>query len=151
MSEIHKIKHELDVQLIGSDISIRAVETASNNVTHANLDSYQDLFNVSERQVINEPLVFCEHWPKSFTQHDSASSNQLINFGDVNRRCYLSLYHGDFNVIGQKLRALTNDLEHFTVLMNIPYGEQSATNQHKTIQDTQNLYRRLGKFLRSLP
>ena len=81
MSEIHKIKHELDVQLIGSDISIRAVETASNNVTHANLDSYQDLFNVSEKQVINEPLVFCEHWPKSFTQHDTASSNQLINFG----------------------------------------------------------------------
>ena len=40
MDQIRKIKHDLDIQLIGSDISIRAIDTATNNVAFADLDKY---------------------------------------------------------------------------------------------------------------
>jgi hypothetical protein len=73
------------------------------------------------RAVINDPMIFSEHWPKQA----STSSSSLINFEDVQRQSYLSLYHGDFNVIGQRLKEVTNDFENFTLLMNVPYGYQS--------------------------
>lgn len=31
--------------------------------------------------------------------------------------------------------------------MNVPYGEQSAAAQRQTVRGTQNLYRRLGRFI----
>jgi len=40
MDQIRKVKHDLDIQLIGSDISIRAVDTATKNVEFADLDRY---------------------------------------------------------------------------------------------------------------
>lgn len=59
----------------------------------------------------------------------------------------MSLYHGDFETIGHELASLTNGFEDFTLLMNVPYGEQSARFQRTNVRDTQNLYRRLGRFL----
>lgn len=79
MEETRKIKHELDVQLIGSDISIRAIETSTKNIEFANLDSYQGLFKHKMRPVINDPMIFSEHWPKQA----STESSSLINFEDV--------------------------------------------------------------------
>lgn len=35
MSEISKIKNELDIQVIGSDVSIRAIETTAKNLEFA--------------------------------------------------------------------------------------------------------------------
>lgn len=37
MEEIRKVKSELDIRLIGSDVSLNAIETASNNMRHANI------------------------------------------------------------------------------------------------------------------
>lgn len=96
VEETRKIKRELDVQLIGSDISIKAIDTSTKNVEFADLDSYQSLFTHRMRAVINDPMIFSEHWPKQV----STSSSSLINFENVHRQSYLSLYHGDFNVIG---------------------------------------------------
>ena len=38
----------------------------------------------------------------------------------------MSLYHGDFEKIGHELAVKTNGFEDFTLLMNVPYGEQSS-------------------------
>ena len=38
----------------------------------------------------------------------------------------MSLYHGDFEKIGQELAAKTNGFKDFTLLMNVPYGHQSS-------------------------
>ena len=59
----------------------------------------------------------------------------------------MSLYHGDFESIGHELAVHTEGFKDFTLLANIPYGHQSATYQRHTVRDTQNLYRRLGRFL----
>jgi len=92
--------------LIGSDISIRAIDTATKNVEYADLDKYQEIFNFHDRQIINDPMIFGSHWPKSLEHtkeaHTSESSN-LINFKETSRKAYLSLYHGDFNKVGQRL------------------------------------------------
>ena len=40
VEETRKIKRELDVQLIGSDISIKAIDTSTKNIEYADLDSY---------------------------------------------------------------------------------------------------------------
>ena len=37
---MRKVKHDLDIRLIGSDISIKAIETASKNMHFANVDAY---------------------------------------------------------------------------------------------------------------
>jgi hypothetical protein len=116
--EVRKIKHDLDIRIIGSDISIKAIDTASKNMQFANIDSYLPLFRCHDNEVINDPMIFAEHWPK----HNEAGSSSLINFKEARRNTYLSLYHGDFNVIGQRLRVQTNNFEDFTLLMNIPYG-----------------------------
>lgn len=59
----------------------------------------------------------------------------------------MSLYHGDFEQIGHELAVLTDGFKDFTVIANIPYGHQSAQYQKHSVRDTQNLYRRLGRFL----
>lgn len=40
MEEVKKIKHEIDIQIIGSDISIRAIDTASKNMNFADIDRF---------------------------------------------------------------------------------------------------------------
>ena len=40
LNEFKKIKHEIDIQIIGSDVSLKAVETASNNMNYAELNSF---------------------------------------------------------------------------------------------------------------
>ena len=37
IEEIRKIKSDLDVQIIGSDVSLRAIETATNNMDFAKI------------------------------------------------------------------------------------------------------------------
>ena len=37
MEEIRKIKSDLDIRIIGSDVSLKAIETATNNMNHANI------------------------------------------------------------------------------------------------------------------
>ena len=59
----------------------------------------------------------------------------------------MSLYQGDFETIGHEIAARTNGFEDFTLLMNVPYGIQSARAQRQSNRDTQNIYRRLGRFL----
>ena len=61
----------------------------------------------------------------------------------------MSLYHGDFEQIGHQLAERTNGFKDFTLLMNVPYGHQSSRAQKTTVKDTQNLYRRLGRFIRT--
>ena len=122
IEEVNRIKHDMDIRIIGSDVSIRAIETAQKNMDFADIDRYLPYFKCeSEHQVINDPLIFAEHWPRMIN-NESTSSSSLINFKDSRRKAYLSLYHGDFNLIGQRLKVLTNDFEDFTLLMNVPYG-----------------------------
>lgn len=49
--------------MIGSDISIRAIDTATKNAEFAGLENYSDLIKVEERQIINDPMIFGVHWP----------------------------------------------------------------------------------------
>jgi methylase of polypeptide subunit release factors len=44
MNEVRKIKHDLDIQIIGSDISIRAVDTAASNMKFAELHKFESSF-----------------------------------------------------------------------------------------------------------
>ena len=109
--------------MIGSDISIRAIDTAAKNVEFADLDKYQEIFNFYDRQILNDPMIFSSHWPKtSDSNKDESESSSLINFKETSKRAYLSLYHGDFNKVGQRLQVLTENFRQFTLLMNVPYG-----------------------------
>jgi hypothetical protein len=48
----------------------------------------------------------------------------------------MSLYHGDFEKVGNELLDRTDGLKDFTLLTNIPYGVQSLEKQRKTITET---------------
>lgn len=96
-------------------------------------------------------MIFASHWPQSQNNNkDGSESSSLINFKETTRKAYLSLYHGDFNKVGQRLQVLTENFKDFTLLMNVPYGYQSAEKQYMDVRDTQNLYRRLGRFLQTI-
>ena len=75
----------------------------------------------------------------------------MLTFGSKqqSKNAFMSLYHGDFEQIGHELASLTDGFKDFTLLMNIPYGHQSAQAQRHSSRDTQNLYRRLGRFLQT--
>jgi hypothetical protein len=61
--------------LIGSDISIRAIETASKNIQFAKINEItKDVLDMNTHSVINEPLIYAKHWP------NSEESNGLIDF-----------------------------------------------------------------------
>jgi Fe-S cluster assembly scaffold protein SufB len=62
----------------------------------------------------------------------------------------VSLYHGDFEKVGNQLIERTEGLKDFTLLANIPYGVQSAEKQHQSTKDLQQLYRRLGRFIQRI-
>ena len=53
-------KDRLDVWLIGSDISLNAIETAEKNINHANLDYLfnQNQIKRTEHQRLNNPVVY---------------------------------------------------------------------------------------------
>ena len=116
-----KIKSELDIQIIGSDISLRAIETSSNNMDFANIQLFaeQGILNVHERQVIKSPLIYSQHWPKNQSLDDQI---EPINYAGSTRKSFMSLYHGDFEKIGHELAVKTNGFEDFTLVMNVPYG-----------------------------
>lgn len=42
LEQLRKVKSDLDIRLIGSDISIRAIEAASNNLDFANINKFAD-------------------------------------------------------------------------------------------------------------
>lgn len=48
----------------------------------------------------------------------------------------MSLYHGDFEAIGHELASYTDGFKDFTLLMNVPYGDQSAKYQKTSVRDT---------------
>jgi len=62
----------------------------------------------------------------------------------------VSLYHGDFEKVGNQLIERTEGLKDFTLLANIPYGVQSVEKQHQSTKDLQQLYRRLGRFIQRI-
>ena len=62
----------------------------------------------------------------------------------------MSLYHGDFEKVGNQLIERTEGLKDFTLLANIPYGVQSVEKQHQSTKDLQQLYRRLGRFIQRI-
>lgn len=114
-------------------------------MTFAKIQQFADhgIINSHSHPIINNPLVYSEHWPR-------AGPGELINFKDQTRQQYLSLYQGDFQSIGTQLYQLTDNFKDFTIVTNPPYGHQSAEKQRMSRNDTQNLYRRFGKFLASI-
>lgn len=48
----------------------------------------------------------------------------------------MSLYHGDFETVGHELALITNGFKDFTLLMNVPYGHQSAVAMRHEVRDT---------------
>lgn len=99
MEDMRKIKSDLDVRIIGSDISLRAIETASNNMDHAEISRFADEGVLEPRlhKVINNPLVYSQHWPRPTKSLDR---NEMINFGKKDAKTFLSLYSGDFESVG---------------------------------------------------
>ena len=67
---MRKIKSDLDVQIIGSDISLRAIETATKNVDFANIQLFADqgILDVRPHNIINSPLIYSQHWPRQVDQ-----------------------------------------------------------------------------------
>lgn len=55
------------MQVIGSDVSLRAIETATKNMTHADVQGLFDkgIVQAQRRNILNNPLVYSEHWPLS--------------------------------------------------------------------------------------
>ena len=130
LTEFKKVQKHVDVQIIGSDISIRAIDTASKNMQHANLTALQEVLPPMEHPIINDPLTFAKHWP------NNEEAGTLIDYSQKTRPTYLSLYHGPFDRVGRQLAPLTNDFKDFTLLANIPYGHQSAEKQRQSVTDT---------------
>ena len=130
LNEFQKIKQHIDVQIIGSDISIKAIDTADKNMEYANIDQItRDILDVESHPIINEPLIYAKHWPR-------AEENSLIDFSNKSQNTFMSLYHGDFNTIGAKLAPLTDNFKDFSIVTNVPYGHQSAVKQRMSARDT---------------
>jgi putative N6-adenine-specific DNA methylase len=70
--EIEKFKDvhardNIDMWLIGSDISLKAIETSGKNIDFADFDGMhrEGLIRAERRPVIRNPLIFQTHWPSS--------------------------------------------------------------------------------------
>ena len=58
-------KHEIDVQIIGSDISINAIDSASKNIEFSDIAKFnKSLLTSRQHKYINTPLIYGSHWPK---------------------------------------------------------------------------------------
>ena len=123
IEELRKIKSDLDIQIIGSDISLKAIDTATMNMDHAEIQRFADegIVTPRTRMTINNPLVYGQHWPRK-QSIDSAARNEVLNFGNNERPSFMSLYQGDFETIGHELATYTDGFKDFTLLMNVPYG-----------------------------
>ena len=75
--ELHSTlkRDSLDVWLVGSDISQKAIETAAKNIDFANFDQmYQaGLVEAHEKPIIANPLILSQHWPTSILSGTSSS------------------------------------------------------------------------------
>jgi 23S rRNA G2445 N2-methylase RlmL len=67
-----KRRHEIDIQLIGSDVSQKAIETSINNVDYSDIQNLieNQLVDVRSHQFINNPLIFSSHWPKAYKKQN---------------------------------------------------------------------------------
>lgn len=99
MEEVRKIKSDLDIQIIGSDISLNAIETAQKNMDHAQISSFADsgIITPRIRKTISNPLVYSEHWPKKQADSQQAEEaalarNEVLNFGKRDKSTFMSLY-----------------------------------------------------------
>ena len=122
-------KDKIDVWVVGSDLSVRAIETAEKNIEFAELDElfHHEQFKRADHPRLNNPLIYQAHWPKrrlslpstSVAQSQPGGSGELYQ---ANESTYLSLYQGSFEAIGQRLAPITNSFEDFSIISNIPYG-----------------------------
>lgn len=90
------MKHDLDIRIIGSDISRKAIETAANNIDFAKVDSLSACVELRDHPIMNEPFMFAQHWP-------AIKQEGVVNYGDKSRKTCMSLYHGDFQKVGALL------------------------------------------------
>ena len=134
------------------------METTIKNVEYADIQNLceGDIVLPRKHGYINDPLILSSNWPKPFTRAEDgtvlmSSASQLMNFQQQERDLVLSVYHGDFQLIGHRLAENTKGFEDFSILTNVPYGVQSKEKQRQTDTDLHNLYRRFGKFLRTYP
>lgn len=100
-------RDQIDVWIIGSDISLKAIETAEKNIEHANLDEffYKDQFQKSSHPRLANPIVYQAHWPAERLQITSESTSEKVANDSGTKliqspSTYLSLYHGSFNTVG---------------------------------------------------
>ena len=58
------------MQIIGSDISVNAIDTATKNMEFANIQLFanEGILDVREHRIINSPLIYSQHWPTEFNQ-----------------------------------------------------------------------------------
>lgn len=79
----------------------------------------EGVIELRTHNIINKPMFYAKHWPSATEQH---GSNKLISYSEQERQAFVSLYHGDFERIGEELLDRTDGLRDFTLLANIPYG-----------------------------
>ena len=81
LNDLQKLRkrHEVDIQLIASDIAQRAVETTIKNIDYADIQALceADLVEPRKHAFINDPLILSSHWPKPFTRSESGAITQL--------------------------------------------------------------------------
>ena len=109
---------------------------------------HEGVINCSSRSIINNPLILQSHWPLNMeVKQTLISSGGVVDeeskdlaFVPLHLRpvnstsrdsCFLSLYHGSFDSIGQQLAPITNNFEDFSIISNVPYGVQSKAAQSK--------------------
>ena len=79
----------------------------------------ENVITLRKHNIINNPMLYAKHWPLATEQ---SGSNKLISYAAQERQVFISLYHGDFEKIGEELLKRTDGLRDFTLLGNIPYG-----------------------------
>ena len=109
-----------EVYLIGSDSSLRAIETTIKNIEHAGLDNLN--IDSSLRPVIKHGSQFSYHYPRP------DYSESLVDLKEPMEKTYLSLYHGDAIKVGDQLADLTDGFKDFSLITNIPYGTYMKEN-----------------------
>ncbi len=94
-------RNEIDIQIIGSDKSLKAVEASTNNIEYADIQSLCEhgLVKARNHRYINTPLIYSQHWPKPFRKTndiENTTAKSVVNLQDPERPLLMSLYQGDF-------------------------------------------------------
>jgi len=121
-------RDDIDIWVIGSDISLKAIDACEKNIEHAEVQKFYDhgLLSAPLRPKIADPLTMQSHWPKpSVEGAQNLAAREVTIANSTQLDSFLSLYHGSFDKIGHKLGQLTNGFEDFSIITNVPYGEQS--------------------------